>query len=61
MLGAWPVVEPIHEMALDLSFRRIGEAAPEILPHDGFCRLIQVEGHLHPRHHFGSRIGFFMR
>lgn len=51
MLGAWPVVEPSHKVALDLSLLCLGEATPEILPHDGFCRLIQIEGHLHPRHH----------
>src|SRR5687768_11208516 len=51
MLGAWPAAEPIHEPALDLSLLCIGEATPEVLPHDGFCRLVQVKGHLHPRHH----------
>lgn len=53
MLGAGPVVEPLDEPALDLGFRRVRETAPEVLPHDGLCRLVQVEGHLHPRQHRG--------
>jgi hypothetical protein len=60
MLGAWAVVEPVDEPALDFSLRRIGEATPEVLPHDGFCRLVRSKAIFIRDITAGSRIGPFM-
>ena len=51
MLGSRPAVEPRHDPGLDRGLVRPGKAAPEVLSQDAFGRFVEIESHLHPRHH----------